>query len=125
MSKHVRLGEVGDIKCLPDVKFIGSAPGWPVTSNKQMIKSRQSDKSLRVAFFEPKRVFQGKFGFLTSTELTLLKYLNGLNKILKYMNEFEEIVWYDVVVTAFSHDPERTDMRNLERYKASMTLEEV
>ena len=125
MAKHVRLGEVGDIRNLPHLKFIGNPPAWPVTTNKQIEKARMSDKSLRVAFFGTKKVFQLKFGFLSSTELTLLKYLNGLNKILRYMNEFEEIVWYNVVLTSFSHDPERTDIRNLERYLTSMTLEEI
>ena len=125
MAKHVRLGEAGDIRNLPHLKFIGSPPAWPVTTNKQIEKARMSDKSLRAAFFGTKKVFQINLGFLSTTELALLKYLNGLNKILRYMNEFEEIVWYDVIITKFNHDPERTDMRKFERYKASMTLEEV
>jgi len=48
-----------------------------------------------------------------------------LNQILRFKNEHEEDVWYDVVITSFSHEPERMDIRQLERYKVSITLEEA
>jgi hypothetical protein len=122
---NVFLGPSGSEIGLPHIKFIGRSPAWPVSTNKQIEEARMSDKSIRVAFFGTKKVFQIAFGFLTTAELATLKALNELNQILRYKNEHEEDVWYDVLISAFSHDPERTDIRQLERYRASMTLKEV
>jgi len=54
-----------------------------------------------------------------------LKDLNELNQILRYKNEHEENVWYSVVISSFNHEPERVDLRGLDRYKTTMTLEET
>lgn len=110
---------------LPNVRFIGSAPAWPVTTNKQAKKVQMSDGSYRWAFFGTLKVFQIGFGYLSKAELLILKNLNDLNQILRYKNEHEENVWYSVVISSFSHDPERVDIRQLDRYKISMTLEET
>lgn len=121
----VFLGPEGRETTLPHIKFIGSPPSWPVSTKKQLEKATMSDRSHRYAFFGTLKIFQIAFGFLSTAELAGLKAKNELNQILRYKNEHEEDVWYNVVITAFSHDPERTDIRQLERYKASMTLEET
>ena len=119
------LGPSGSETKLPEMMFMGSPPSWPVSTKKQIEKARMSDRSIRVAFFGDLKVFQIRYGFLINTELTIFKNLNALNQILRFKNEYEEDVWYSIVITSFSHDPERTDIRQLDRYKISMTLEET
>ena len=125
MPDNVFLGPEDSETTLPGIKFIGSAPAWPVSTKKQMKKATMSDGSLRFAFFGTLKVFTVRLGYLTSAQLIILKNLNKLNRVLRYKNQHEENVWYHVVITNFSHDPERTDMRQLDRYKVSMTLEET
>lgn len=122
---NVLLGPSGSERGLPHVKFMGRPPSWPVSTKKQSMKVKMSDGSYRYAFFGTLKVFQLAFGFLSTTDLAILKTLNELNQVLRYKNEHEEDVWYNVVITDFTHDPERTDIRQLERYRASMTLEET
>jgi len=121
----VRLGPEGNETRLPRLESMGTIPAWPVSTDKQAEKATMSDKSFRWAFFQTKRVFEIAFGFLTTAQLATLKALNELNQVLRYKNEFEEDVWYEVVISRFSHEPERMDIRQLERYKVTMTLEEV
>jgi hypothetical protein len=104
---------------------MGNPPAWPVSTKKQMEKAKMSDGSINVAFFGTKKVFTIKYGFLTDDELTIFKSLNALNQILRFKNEHEEDIWYNIFISSFSHDPERMDIRQLERYKMSMTLEEI
>ena len=119
------LGPSGSETKLPEMMSMGRPPSWPVSTKKQMEKARMSDRSIKVAFFEDLKVFQIRYGFLTNAELTIFKNLNALKQILRFKNEYEEDVWYTVVITEFSHDPERMDIRQLDRYKISMTLEET
>ena len=122
---NVWLGPSGSEVHLPILKWIGRSPAWPVSTKKQVEKATMSDGSINVAFFGTKKAFTIKYGFLTDDELTIFKSLNALNQILRFKNENEEDVWYNVFISAFSHDPERLDIRQLERYKMSMTLEEI
>ncbi len=124
-TPNVFLGPEGRETGLPHIRFIGNPPAWPVSTKKQYERARMSDRSNRYAFFQTLKVFQIAFGFLSTSDLAILKALNELNQILRYKNEHEEDIWYNVVITAFSHEPERTDIRQLERYKASITLEET
>ena len=121
----VWLGPSGAVAALPGFKYIGSAPAWPVGTKKQMTKARMSDSSIKIAFFGTRKVFQIRSGYLSNAELAIFKALNELNQILLFRNEFEENVEYRVVITDFTHDPERMDARQLDRYKISMTLEET
>lgn len=122
---NVFLGPEGNETTLPHLKGIDSIDAWTVTTNKQAEKTRVSDGSYVWAFFGTKKVFQANLGFVSSDDLETLKALNELNQILHYKNEHEEDVWYDVVISAFSHEPEKMNIRQLERYKVRMTLEEV
>ena len=121
----VWLGPSGAVEALPGFKYIGSAPAWPVSTKKQAAKVKMSDGSYRWNFFGTLKVFQVRSGYLTNAELAIFKALNELNQVLLYRNEFEENVEYSVVITSFTHDPERMDARQLDRYKISMTLEET
>ena len=121
----VWLGPSGSLTTLPGLKWIGRPPSWPVSTKKVMEKATMSDGSLSVAFFRTRKVFQIRAGFLTNAELAIYKAHNELNQVLLYKNEFEEDVEYRVVITNFTHDPERMDIRQLDRYRISMTLEEV
>ncbi len=122
---RIFLGPTGSETDLPGLKYIGNAPAWPVSTKKQATKAKMSDGSYRWAFFGTKKGFKIRFGYLTNAELTIFKDLNALNQILRYMNQFEEGVWYEVVISDFTHDPERMDARQLDRYKISLTLEEI
>lgn len=121
----VLLGPSGSETVLPSVKFIGSPPAWPVTTNKQARKAQISDGSFSWAFFGTLKIFQIGFGYLSNAQLLILRGLNELNQILRYKNEHEEDVWYNVVISSFNHEPERVDIRGLDRYKTTMTLEET
>lgn len=122
---RVLLGPSGHERPLPSVKFIGSPPDWGVSTNKQARKVQVSDGSLKWAFFGTLKVFQIGFGYLSNAQLVELRDLNELNQILRYKNEHEEDVWYNVVISSFNHAPERVDLRGLDKYKTSMTLEET
>lgn len=122
---NVWLGPEGSETLLPVLRFMGSSPSLSVTTKKQTEKARMSDGSFRWAFFEIKRRFPVVLGYLSSAQLTIVKNLNALKQILRYKDLNEEDVWYYVVITEFTHEPERTDARNLGRYKCIMTLEEA
>jgi len=122
---NVFLGPSGSETKLPRLTFMGSPPAWPVTTKKQIEKATMSDRSIKVAFFGTLKIFQINYGYLTIAQLEQFKALNELNQILRFKNEHEEDVWYNVFISAFSHDPERMDIRQLDRYKISMTLEET
>ena len=121
----VWLGPSGAVASLPGFKYIGSVPAWPVSTKKEMKKAKMSDGSIRIAFFGTRKIFQVRSGYLNNTELGVFKALNELNQVLLYRNEFEEDATYRVIITSFSHDPERMDARQLDRYKISMMLEET
>ncbi|MCK4816376.1 hypothetical protein KA005_11460 [bacterium] len=122
---NVWLGPSGSETKLPALYFMGNPPSWPVSTGKEIKKAKMSDGSIKVAFFGTRKIFQIAYGFLTTAQLETFKALNELKQILRYKNEHEEDVWYNVVITEFSHDPERMDIRQLDRYKISMTLEET
>ena len=122
---NVYLGVSGSERGLEHISAIGRLPSWPVTTKKEAKKAKMSDGSDRWAFFGTKKVFKLAWGFLSSSQLAVVKTLNELNQILRYKNEHEEDVWYTVVISDFSHEPARMDIRGLERYKVSMTLEET
>ena len=110
---------------LPGLMWMGSPPSWPVSSNKQMIEVVMSDRSRNFAFFGVKREMTVVLGFLTKTQLAKLRAYNELNEILTFVNNNEDATEYSVVISAFRHEPERMDIRQLERYRIEMTLREA
>ena len=122
---NIWLGPSGSETKLPTMMSMGRPPSWPVTTKKQMERATMSDKSSKFAFFGTLKVFQIGYGYLTAEQLEIFKAFNELKQILRYKNEHEEDVWYNVVITSFTHEPERMDIRQLDRYKISMTLEET
>lgn len=122
---NVFLGPEGSETLLPAVEFIESPPSWSVSTKKQAQKVQMSDGSYRWAFFGTKKVFGIGFGYLSNDDLAILKALNELNQVVRFKNLYEEDVWYEVVISDFSHDPERMDIRQLDRYRTTMTLEQI
>ena len=110
---------------LPRLTWMGSPPSWPVSSNKQMIEAVMSDRSRQFAFFGEKREWKIALGFLTKAQLDNLITYNELNEILTFVNNNEDTTPYSVVISAFSYEPERMDIRQLNRYKVEMTLREA
>ena len=122
---NVYLGPAGSMSRLPNLMFMGSPPSWPVYSNKEVEVAKMSDKSKRVAFFGTKGEWGIALGFLTKVQLDDIRGLNELNQILDFQNNNEDDTIYRVFISAFRHEPERMDVRQLERYKVEMTLREV
>lgn len=122
---------------LPDIKYIGSPPGLPITVTPGTEEAEMSDKSRRVAFFSGPsngawREFTLAWGYLIKAELNVLLGRVALKVILTYRNEFEETTpgvgpaeTYSVYITSFGYEFVRTGIRDLQRFKADMSLREV
>jgi len=125
MVEDVKLGPEGAETTLPGLMWIGNPPMWSVTTEKQTEEAVMSDKSRRFAFFDEKREWSVGLGFLNKDNLDIMLALNALKQILRFQNNNEDNTWYYVVISQFSHEPERMDARQLERYKIEMILREV
>jgi len=122
----VLLGPAGAMVKLPHLMWLkGSPPIWSVSSNKQMEMATMMDKSRRVAFFDVKREYNIGLAYLSKAQLDIMTTLNALNQILYFVNNNEDARCYEVVISSFRHEPERMDIRQLERYKIEMTLKEI
>lgn len=115
----------GGLVVLPGLMWIGPTPSWPVSSNKQIKESTMSDGSRRFAFFPIKREWGIMLGYLTKVQLDIMRTLNSYNEVLKFVNHNEDATEYNVVMSAFSHRPERMDLRQLERYRVEITLRQA
>ena len=115
----------GGLVRLPGLMWLGPTPSWPVSSNKQLDESTMSDGSKRFAFFPIKREWGITLGFLTTAELDVMRTLNSYNEVLKFVNNNEDATEYNVVISAFSHRPERMDLRQLKRYRVEITLRQA
>jgi len=115
----------GGLVVLPGLMWIGSPPSWPVSSTKQIEVAVMMDKSRRVAFFDEKREWGVVLGFLTKIQLDIMRTLNSYKEVLKFINNNEDATEYTIYISSFRHNPERMDIRQLERYKVEMTLREV
>ncbi len=132
--KRVYLWPAGAGKIpLPDIKYIGSPPGLPISIEPGTEEVEMSDKSRRLAFFSGPddggwRDITLGWGYITKTELTTLLNLVSLKQILVYQNEFEEAggaELYDVYIVSFGYEFVRTGIRDLQRFRADMTLRQV
>jgi len=110
---------------LPNLMWMGSPPSWPISADKQLEVATMMDKSRRFAFFSVKREWGITLGFLTKTQLDELITYNELNEILIFTNNNEDATTYNIVIVSFSYEPERMDVRQLNRYKVEMTLREM
>jgi len=89
-----------------------------------MKEATMLDGSRSFAFFGVKHVWGIVLGFLTKTQLDAMKTLNSYNEVLQFVNHNEDTTEYDVVISSFNYEPERMDIRQLERYRVEMTLKE-
>lgn len=122
--KNVTLESTVGVITLPGLMWIGSPPLWPITANKQMEEAVMSDKSRRFAFFDVKREWGIVLGYLSKTQLDVMRTLNDYKEVLQFVNYNEDDTEYDVVISSFSYQPERMDIRQLERYRVEMALRE-
>lgn len=125
IKAQVWLGPTGNEVLLPTIKWMGNPPSWPVSTKKRVMKVKTSDGSYRWNFQGTRKVFQVESGYLTNAELQVFKDQAAKKEVLNFYNLNEENLNYSVVVTAFNHEPVRMDLRQLDKYKASMILEEV
>lgn len=121
----VLLGPLGAEVTLPVLSFMGGKPSLPVSADKQIDMATMSDKSRRWNFGMIKRAWSRELGYLTKAQLDALLALNALNQTLHFQDNNIDATWYYVVITAFSWEPERTDILSLGRYKCQITLEEA
>ena len=125
-SYDVKLGPEGSETTLPKLEWLGgSPPSWSVSSNKQMEEAVMSDKSRRYAFFGVKQEFGIGLAYLNKMWLDRMRALNALNQVLRFQNNNDDSIWHEVVIVSFRDEPERMDIRQLERYKVEMTLREA
>jgi hypothetical protein len=96
----------------------------PVDLQKQIDKQTVSDGSFRWNFKKTHRAWSLNWVKLTKAQLDVLTTLQAYNKILKWQNNDESVVWYNVVITEFSYDSV-DPISTTKIYKASMTLEEA
>jgi len=112
---------------LPDVKYIGAAPGTPVTVDPRTEEVEMSDKSRRLAFFDDvKRELPLGWGYLTKAELDVLLMISGIKNVMRYKNDFEDpATWYEVYVVSFTYEFVRSGIRKLQRFRAEMVLRQA
>lgn len=122
---NVLLGVSGSEITLPALSFMGGAPKWSESSNKQIEKAVMSDGSFRWNFTKIAKTWTLELGYLSNAWLVTLRHLNALNQILRFKDKNKADIWYDVVIISFNDEDERMDIRQLDRYKVYMTLEEA
>jgi len=122
----VLLGPSGSETTLPTLRWMGSRPPkLPVSNEKQIAEARMSDGTIRYAMFKRKQRFMLEWGYISLSDLDILKGLHALNQTLHFQNNFEDATWYDVIILSFSYAPVDTAMRQLGYYSCSMTLMEL
>jgi len=127
-THNVYLGPLGggiDAELLPVVKYVGAAPGFPVTINPQTEEAKMSDGSRRWGFFSGVEEWGLGWGYLDLTQLNTLRALVALKQILKFQNNFVDATVYDVVIVAFSYEPVFPGIRGYHHYKADMTIRQA
>ena len=122
---NIYLGPLGAEVLLPVLSFMGGRPSLPITENKQLEMGTMSDRSRRWASFPIKREWPLILGFLTLAQMDVLRDLNALNQSLRYQNNNIDATWYNVMITSFKLEQERTDISNLGRYKCDIRLKEA
>ncbi|MBA7465161.1 hypothetical protein ES707_00323 [subsurface metagenome] len=97
----------------------------PVTVRKKVELAEMSDGSLMAAFFKEHRAWEITFPpKLIKSELDDLITLRSHNQVLKWQNNDESALWYDVAITDFTYNTK--DYRSpTVYYFASMSLEEI
>jgi len=121
----VKLGLSGSEITLPTPQWIGgNTPSFPVTSNKQIEEKRMSDGSSRYGFYQDKYDWTLMWGFMSKTDLDIIKTLRAYNQTLHFQNNNEDSTWYNVIMVSFNYSPARPDIRQLGRYIVTITLKQ-
>ena len=114
-----KLGPAGSEITLPSI-----AKALPVTIRKKVELAEMSDGSLMASFFKEHKAWEIRFPKITKPELDDLIYLRSLNQILRWQNQDESYVWYDVAITDFKYNTLDSKSPTI-YYFASMSLEEI
>lgn len=115
------LGLIGDATDVLPGTFTIS---MPVDMPKQVEKARMSDGSFMWAFFKEYRRWSLNWTKLTKPELDTLITRWAYDQILKWQNNDESPIVYNVVITDFSYDS-IDPISTTKLYKATMILEEA
>ena len=115
-----KLGPSGSEVTLPGTFTIS----MPVDIPKQLEKQVMSDGSFRWEFRKRHWKWSLRWTKLTKTQLDSLITLHGYNQMLRWQNNDESAIWYNVVITDFSYDV-IDPISATKIYKASMNLEEA
>ena len=92
---------------LPPIRWTdGGDPGFPIDYTKQIDKATMLDGAPRYNFrwHHPRR-WTLSWEMLTTDEFDYFLVLNAYEAELKFLNEWEESDWRDVVISAFEYTP--------------------
>ncbi len=120
----VKIGPSGSEITLPPIRsFGGGEPGMGFGWDPQADIQQMSDGSLRAIFSgDGKRNWTYNNGAVTADELSAIAAVVRPRGVLKFQNNWEDALWYDVVVTEFSYASVSTMLGNLSDYKFSVSL---
>ena len=121
----IQLGLTGAEITLPVLRYVGAAPGLPVTIEPQTEEARMSDGNRKWAFFESKYGWTLAWGYLSYGQLTNLLNLVNTKQILRYRNNWVSTKWYDFVIVSLSYEFIRSGIKKYKKFKADMTLREA
>ena len=115
-----KLGPLGAEVVLPGTFTIS----MPIDMPRQLEKMEMSDGSYKYAFFKIQKIWNLEWTVLTKAQLDSLTTLYAMTDILRWQNNDESAVWYDVVIADFDYDSV-DPISTTKLYKASMVLEEA
>lgn len=119
----LKLGLEGAEVTLPKISGISGYPSIPVNYEKKIEEKVMSDGSKRWGFYAKKRRWVISFGFLTWANVVAIRTLYDQNKILRFKNEYEEDVWYNVIFFSFNYETE--PIPEWDKYKVTIDLREA
>jgi len=115
----IKLGPEGSETTLPQ----GVKTETPVNIRKNISMATMSDGSTRYAFYKRSRIWRLQWIPLSFAEMITLRELYMLNQVLRFQNNYESSVWYDVVITNLSYTP--VIISGVEKYWVEMEIEEL
>ena len=120
------LGISGSEEILPVVRWLeGDKPSFPRRPIKVIHSAKMSDGTTRYGFFEKKFEWSLAWGYLTKAQIDDLLTLQDLNQQLRFLDNWEDSTWFNVIIFDFNYEVMDSSMRNMNCYRAEMILVEV
>jgi len=119
MATTIKLGVSGS-----EITVAGVAISMPIGYSKQLRRVEMSDGSRRWGFYDKFRRWQVSCNGITKAQLDLLITEWERNQALKFQNNYEAAIKYDVVMIDFSYEcinPNDTT----KYYRVNFALEET